>query len=519
MNLDELTIEIRPRRPWEAVDLGIRMAQRWWWSLIKIWFVVTLPLWAVMYFLPAHLVILQLLVFWFLLPFFERLLLHFLSNAVFNQMLSTRDAIKAFPRLALKQFFVSLLWRRFSFTRSMDMPVSMLEGLSGSRRSSRIAVLHREDASPAGWLTVMFFCNMIFMSAAIFSLVYFFVGDEDSFNWWSLFNQHVLEYADHKAWLILNTLVYVSWSIVTPFYVSGGFALYLNRRIRLEAWDVEIAFRRIVQKQALIEKRDDNQSGGAGTIAVSFLLVCTLMFAGAYSGDAAANALVEDDISKTKHDIESILQGEDFNQKKIIENTRYPWETEDEEPEQDDERYESDNAFLELLGRFFKGVSDIGEVLLWALVIGLVLLVLYRYRHWFSELEFENSQSNSRKPDTLFGLKVSAESLPDDVSAQALILWQQKKFRESMALLYRACLVQLVERGLELDDGDTERECLLATQKNASRLGVQGDMLGYFDRVTRHWRRLAYGHLLPNEDDAIALCQDWTRIWRAGPVE
>ena len=33
--------------------------------------------------------------------------------------------------------------------------------------------------------------------------------------------------------------------VVEPLYVAGGFGLYLNRRTELEAWDIEIAFRRI----------------------------------------------------------------------------------------------------------------------------------------------------------------------------------------------------------------------------------------------------------------------------------
>ncbi len=31
---------------------------------------------------------------------------------------------------------------------------------------------------------------------------------------------------------------------VEPFYVAAGFAMYLNRRVQLEAWDVEQEFRR-----------------------------------------------------------------------------------------------------------------------------------------------------------------------------------------------------------------------------------------------------------------------------------
>jgi hypothetical protein len=28
-----------------------------------------------------------------------------------------------------------------------------------------------------------------------------------------------------------------------PFYVAAGFCMYLNRRVELEAWDIEQAFR------------------------------------------------------------------------------------------------------------------------------------------------------------------------------------------------------------------------------------------------------------------------------------
>ena len=32
--------------------------------------------------------------------------------------------------------------------------------------------------------------------------------------------------------------------VLEPFYVASGFAMYLNRRVELEAWDVEQEFRR-----------------------------------------------------------------------------------------------------------------------------------------------------------------------------------------------------------------------------------------------------------------------------------
>jgi hypothetical protein len=41
------------------------------------------------------------------------------------------------------------------------------------------------------------------------------------------------------------TLAYaVAIGFVEPFYVAGGFGMYLNRRVELEAWDIEQEFRR-----------------------------------------------------------------------------------------------------------------------------------------------------------------------------------------------------------------------------------------------------------------------------------
>ena len=46
----------------------------------------------------------------------------------------------------------------------------------------------------------------------------------------------------------LSNLLYVLLLIVwEPVYVACGFTLYLNRRTALEAWDIELTFRRLRQ--------------------------------------------------------------------------------------------------------------------------------------------------------------------------------------------------------------------------------------------------------------------------------
>jgi len=128
MKLDQVTLEIRPRSAWEAVDLGLLMAKRWWLPMMKIWLLVSFPVFVFTLLIPANFFWVGALLLWWLKPVLERPLLHILSHAVFNDLPDTRSTFKRFPALALKQVFASLTWRRLSPNRSMDLPVLQLEG-------------------------------------------------------------------------------------------------------------------------------------------------------------------------------------------------------------------------------------------------------------------------------------------------------------------------------------------------------------------------------------------------------
>ena len=44
---------------------------------------------------------------------------------------------------------------------------------------------------------------------------------------------------------LVMTLSYLAVVLfLEPFYVAAGFAMYLNRRVVLEAWDIDQEFRR-----------------------------------------------------------------------------------------------------------------------------------------------------------------------------------------------------------------------------------------------------------------------------------
>lgn len=516
MNLDKLTIEIRPRQAWQAVDLGVLMARRWWWPLTKAWLLVSGPVWLLLCLLPPHLIFLQSLIIWWLKPLFERPLLHILSQAIFDAQPGTIETVRAFPRLAGIQTFTSLLWRRFSATRSMDLPVIQLEGLNGSKRKDRLRVLHREDSGPAPWVTIFGMHMELFIVLAIYILALMFWPQALDINW----NEYFIGQKFYWFNLLQNFLVFTAMTLVAPFYVASGFALYLNRRIRLEAWDLEIAFKNIVQKR----------SGPAGrSSTITLTLLCVVLFSASpqeslsqdqvnwnkenITPETAASSDITGDYAlvlnrdSSRKIIEEIKAGEIFHQPKTVRVPDLSWPEFDES----DKQTEGDLEFLKALFGF---IARFGEIILWILVISLVLLLVYRYRYWLTEVVFDKPIRRKRiTPKTLFGLDLTEESLPEDISGSAWALWNQNRHRDCLSLLYRATLFRLIEKGLDIHDGDTEQECLELTKRHGKQLAVSQPCIDYLATLTRLWRQLAYGHIQPNQNDVLQLCGAWNNTW------
>jgi hypothetical protein len=78
------------------------------------------------------------------------------------------------------------------------------------------------------------------LTGALLSLVYWFApaGQEpDLMQFFTQDGERTAEFALAVAYAL--TVV-----VLEPFYVASGFGMYLNRRVELEAWDIEQEFRR-----------------------------------------------------------------------------------------------------------------------------------------------------------------------------------------------------------------------------------------------------------------------------------
>ena len=78
------------------------------------------------------------------------------------------------------------------------------------------------------------------LSVALISLAFWLAPQPESFQWSNFFGD------TGGTFVALATSLAYAFVVLflEPFYVAAGFAMYLNRRAELEAWDIEQEFRR-----------------------------------------------------------------------------------------------------------------------------------------------------------------------------------------------------------------------------------------------------------------------------------
>jgi hypothetical protein len=144
---------------------------------------------------------------------------------------------------------------------------------------------------------------------------------------------------------------------------------------------------------------------------------------------------------------------------------------------------------------FFNNTAAVIRFALWVVVISLFIFLLYRYRdslrYWTRR---RAPKTAAPPPEILFGLDVRSASLPPDVIAEVLALWQAQQPRAALGLLYRATLANLLQRfALPFHDDHTEAECAAITTA-----ATPHPVANYFSELTRVWQQLAYAHRNPD---------------------
>jgi hypothetical protein len=226
----------------EAADLGVRLCQSAARPVYLCYWAVGLPVVALCLSTFEIATWLPGLMLWWAKPWLDRTILFVLSRAAFGQPTTLSDLLQARGRVWWQQLLLSLTTRRLSPWRSFTQPVYQLEGLSLLKTRKRVLQLRRGKTSPALLMTSAFSSAESLLTLAVVSLIFWFKPGE--LNPATVFSQQT------SAFLALP--MPISYALVVlflePFYVAAGFAMYLNRRAQLEAWDIEQELRRAFPK-------------------------------------------------------------------------------------------------------------------------------------------------------------------------------------------------------------------------------------------------------------------------------
>jgi len=479
-----MAVSVRPRSGWESIDLGFQMARQWWKQTWAIWLALYVPVAvvALMAFSnPFHAVLLL----WWLKPLFDRAVLHGLSRLVFGEQHSVANTIGAARDWMRPGLFVALSLRRFEPARSFALPVTALEKQTGKPARQRRAVLGSRLRGTAIWLTLVCFhleiITMISLSAVGSMLI---PSGAEIPGYGSGGNPGGSGYFDLTSWSLAQAICYATAvSLIEPFYVAAGFSLYLNRRTILEGWDLEIRLRQIGSRL----------KSAATTSAV--MLLCAAVFAVFAQPTAYAS---ETNTTNAAEEIAQVLADPAFEQYRDI--TRWRALPTVEKPARFNQFWRNTSLLL----------ADVSQRLLWAAMAILVVILLFSFRKFAPEPRAQQVQGDTETAN-LFGLNITPESLPDDISGDASELARQGRLREALSLLYRGALATLVHcHRVAVRAGDTESQC---AQSASSALNESG--AAYFLSLVATWQQLAYGKRMPEQRQVEALCRDWSTHFTA----
>ena len=158
MNLENVTVEMRPRSEWEAADFGARMVRRDAAAIYRVWFAITLPLlsMALLMIVYTPYPVIATLLYWWLEPVADGPILRIISRRLFGEDADVRAALRSVFTLAWRNKIFLLTPYRFHFARSTAMPVTQLEGLSGAARRTRAKVLNLKIMNHGTGITVAY---------------------------------------------------------------------------------------------------------------------------------------------------------------------------------------------------------------------------------------------------------------------------------------------------------------------------------------------------------------------------
>jgi len=477
-------LHLRRRSVWEAADSGILL-----WRKCFSYFI---PLFAIPLYIAAFIIwvlcggnlFLSCLILWWLKPFFDRFILHVVSRKFFGieafniQGSEKSESLSLICKGLLRNLFSALagdlLWRRFSPARGSRMPIRILEGTGKGQYRQRKKALVQGGLNFCYLITILGLCTEALLLVGEMIFGFFFL----------MFITPLLEY---YLWANINLLVYaafcLNYFLTESLYVCMGFGIYINSRVEVEGWDLELQFRKF---SSLQKKKSIKMA------VILFFLLFTI---------ATPAALADQELSAEQFNyfpqdfplpgmeemeiLDSVFSSDDFGRleerwsirsryNEPLINTTYdtePW---------------MDNLQL-FLGHFFRISSFI-------IIIGLASLVIFFAIKQGSSFPWFTKKKKRNSPFSAIPRKKGAEESAEFLFDIAEEYFKAGKKREA----WTYCLAAYIEAyrqyfSLGLPAEETEYGCLEMLLKQLP------EKAGNFDELLKNWIPFAYGNREPKE--------------------
>ena len=479
MQLEALAVRLRPRTPFEAADLGVRLCQGTAKSVYVCYALVAAPLmilavasYEISAWIPTVLI-------WWAKPWLDRTILFVLSRAAFGVATTPFDVWRAQRQVWWRQILFTWTIRRLSPWRSLTEPVYQLEGFSIFKSSPRIKQIRGRSMAAAAMMTSVFSLCEMALAFALFSLVFWLapVGRTPGLD-------EIIS-GDAPVWLKLSLPLSYAATVLflEPFYVAAGFGMYLNRRAELEGWDIEQEFRRAFSLKRQV----------AATVA-ALLIVFAIPAYARQQPSQPNESPSREEIAKA---VETVKTDPNLATERTIKTLRWKGATPTGPTKFP--------GWLAWIGSLFAWIAESTRVLIWCgalLLAGMVVVYLSRIAR--TKLSAAVGDDGFIAPTHVRDLDIRPESLPDDIGAAARELWERGDQRAALALLYRGMLSRLAHvHRVPIRDSSTEGDCVaLAT----AQLPDRSD---YISRLVRVWQRLGYGHETVDSDVVHGLCDEF----------
>ncbi|MDR2184500.1 MAG: hypothetical protein LBO80_02355 [Treponema sp.] len=253
-------LTLRQRSGWEAADSGILL---WRHNLLYLLFFFALP-----FLVPALTVIfiplkipfwIAVPVLWWLKPFFDRFILHIIALRFFEPDASPSRLFKGLGHSLGRGLPGDLLWRRVSPWRSASMPLRILENLRSA------AVRRRKEDLKKGCFNFCILLSILGIGIEgmllICELIFFSIMAE-------YLDSPLIRYV--TGIFPYGSIVFIfycfNYLLLEGLYVCMGFGLYINSRVEVEGWDIQLQFQQFTKRR---------RSQGRGGAALILLLLLT----------------------------------------------------------------------------------------------------------------------------------------------------------------------------------------------------------------------------------------------------